>query len=69
MDHDNYEMSSRFVGEWARLMEVATHRFDAMLERLGWFEDAFDTTDAPGSDPETKVLSLRQFQSQRRDVS
>ncbi|MET0985160.1 MAG: hypothetical protein ABW034_07120 [Steroidobacteraceae bacterium] len=60
MSHDNYEMSSRSIVDWACLIKVATNRFDAMLERLGWFEESFVTPDAPVRDSgQSRTLDRR----------
>lgn len=49
MSHGNNGFVSRSLIDWTRLMEVATHHFDAMLERLGWFEESFVSADEEGT--------------------
>jgi hypothetical protein len=51
MNHDNYT-TTRPVLDWARMLDAITSRFDAMLERMGWFEESFTTP--PEALPEEK---------------
>ncbi len=54
MSHDNNDVVSRALMDWSRWMEVATRHFDAMLERLGWFEESFVSADEQGTRSTTK---------------
>jgi hypothetical protein len=51
MSHDNNNVAGRPLIDWTRWMEIATHHFDAMLERLGWFEESFVSADEQSIQP------------------